>query len=819
MLKVSGLQLSHLSKSENSDQVRKLLKHVSDILRRIEEKHQAAAKVEDVFSLELMSLRTRLKELLLKIYPLDPRKSGSKVLEYYWRKCYHEPVSVSRQLRGSGWTKHQTALIQSHLISGIGTYQHIILFLTESFGWTSSFSLDFSPRSPYGWSAGPERRGTVEAERLSEAGVDQTWVESQVVKCLVWCGDLSRYMEAEAGAERYYLLSCRLAPTSGQAYNNLAMCSANRNFGLDQLYFYLRCVNCKVGSENGQANLKRLLDGEKAAVVTEAGGAEANLVAGLVQLVRSVTGGESQEKMTASCQQSLASLHSCLLAPSLALSSSWLTVAVSSVILLVQHRSEPLCKAWLLAILSHLAGKLSQDVLAEYPALELKEPEKNVEEEKEKKEEVNKKKKNRLEDLLRRRRAGQSGSEGENSEESSDETYDSEEEESDEELEEEDDNSDDEFYLESSSEEDDDDEDVVVEDAVVVPSQSELVSLSNRGEILKTIVLCQSWLQSNHEILAQTGSGSEQMWENLATFFNVLCLTVRESLVQSAGVTELLSQQERCEKFTPLPEDWLLRGIFSERDERFDWSRQFSSQEEQQVGRVRRVADFRTWLCGQADSKITWDSDNNITRFRKDIVETDKKNVMKHMAELWLRQEVDDLENAEKEGGTVVVDCPALVTNLAMVKRTLGLKKVTVVVPSVAVRQLDSLKKSERGAREAIRWLERELSRGTDWLKAQKPEESLPLERPGETLERSQLQLLECLSFFISSQGQEVTLLTGDKDILEGGTEFLGEIRDKLHIENIDGFVPRYLGIADRNGKSKRKGGRGKRRRDLENIG
>ena len=88
-----------------------------------------------------------------------------------------------------------------------------------------------------------------------------------------------------------------------------------------------------------------------------------------------------------------------------------------------------------------------------------------------------------------------------------------------------------------------------------------------------------------------------------------------------------------------------------------------------------------------------------------------------------------------------------------------------------------------------------------------------------EGLDRSQLQLLECLSFFISSSGLELTLLTGDKDILDGGTEFLGELRDKLHIENIDGFVPRYLGIADRNGKPKRKGGRGKRRRDLENIG
>ena len=815
MLKVSGLQLSHLSKSEQSDQVRKLLKHVSDILRRIEEKHQAAAKVEDVFSLELMSLRTRLKELLLKIYPLDPRKSGSKVLEYYWRKCYHEPLSVSRQLRGGGWTKYQTALIQSHLISGVGTYQHIILHLVECFGWTSSFALDFSPSSPYGWSEGPERKGKFDLEKLSEAGVDQSWVESQVVKCLVWCGDLSRYLEAEARAERYYLLSCRLAPSSGQAYNNLAMCSAGRNLGLDQLYFYLRSVNCKVGAENGQVNLKRLLDGEKAEV--EGGGAEADLMAGLLQLVRSVTGGDSQEKLTVSCQQSLTSLHSCLLAPSLSLSSSWLNITVASVILLVQHKSEPLCKAWLLAILSHLAGKLSQDILTEYPELEPKEPEENVEEEKEKKEEVNKKKKNRLEDLLRRRRAGQSGSEGENSEESSDETFESDEE-FEEELEEEGDNSD-EFYLESSSEEDDDD-DVVVEEKVIIPSQAELVSLGNRGEILKTVVLCQTWLESHHEILAQTGSGSEQMWENLATFFNVLCLSPRESLVQSAEVTELITQQEQSEKMTPLPEDWLLRGIFSQRDDRFDWSRQFSSQTEEQVGRVRRVGDFRTWLCGQADSKITWDSENNVTRFRKDIVETDKKNVMKHMAELWLRQEVDNLENAEKEGGTVVVDCPALVSNLPMVKRTLGLKKVTVVVPSVAVRQLDSLKKSERGAREAIRWLERELSRGSDWLRAQKPEESLALEPPVEGLDRFELQLLECLSFFISSQaGKDVTLLTGNKDILDGGTAFLGELRDKLNIENIDGFVPRYLGIADRNGKPKRKGGRGKRRRDLENIG
>lgn len=810
MLKVSGLQLNHLTKSENSDQVRKLLKHVSDTLRKIEEKHQTADKVEDVFSLELMSLRTRMKDLLLKIFPLDPLKSGSKVLEYFWRKCYHEPFSVAKQLRGSGWTKYQAALVQSHLLSGVGTYHHIILFLVKNFGWSNSFRLDFSPSAGYGWSAGLERKPRVDPESLR---VEQRWVESQVVRCLVWCGDLSRYAESELRAERYYFLSCRLAPNSGQAYNNLAMCSADRNHGLDQLYFYLRCVNCKVGAENGENNLARLLD---KGVQTGAPGAD--LVAGMTQLVRSVTRGDSQDKMTVSCQQSLHCLHACLLSPNLDLAPTWLSLTVSSVILLVQHKSEPLCQAWLLAIFSHLTGKLSKDVLAEYPELELREPEKNVEEEKEMKDEVNKRRKNKLEGLLRRRRTGQSGSEGEDSEESSDETFESEEE-VDEEADDEDNDSDD-FYLESSSEEDEDD-DVVVEEKIIVPSQSDVVSLSNRGEILQTILLCQSWLQSHHQILAQTGSGSEQLWENLATFFNILSLSPRDNLTESPELSKLLTAQEKSEKLTPLPEDWLLRGVFKDSDSKFDWDSQFYNELEEKVSRLRRVSDFRTWLCAREESKITWDEERQTTKFRKDIVETDKKNVMKHMAELWLRQEVNNLENAEKEGGgIVVVDCSALVTNLPMVKRTLGLKKVTVVVPSVAVIQLDGLKKSERGAREAIRWLERELGRGSRWLRAQKQEESLELQSQTEALSKHQLQLLQCLEFFIACNGpKDVTLLTGNKDILDGGAEILGETRDKLNVENIEGFVPRFLGISDQNGKLKRRSGRGKRRRDLENIG
>ena len=53
--------------------------------------------------------------------------------------------------------------------------------------------------------------------------------------------------------------------------------------------------------------------------------------------------------------------------------SNWLGLAVSVVILLVQHKQEPVCQAWLMAILSHLAGKIVANVLDKFPELEARE--------------------------------------------------------------------------------------------------------------------------------------------------------------------------------------------------------------------------------------------------------------------------------------------------------------------------------------------------------------------------------------------------------------------------------------------------------------
>merc|ERR1712142_343910 len=162
------------------------------------------------------------------------------------RKAYHEPVSLARQLRGTSWTKTEIGLVESHLMAGFGHYHHVMIFLAEYFGWDKKKSGD-----------------------ESEPGLDG-WVEGAVHRCLVCLGDLARYqlelgLGLSAQPARYYQLAVTLRPEGGVPYNQLAMLCGEENFGLEQLFYYMRCVTSKGGFGGGETNLRRLLD-KRAAV-------------------------------------------------------------------------------------------------------------------------------------------------------------------------------------------------------------------------------------------------------------------------------------------------------------------------------------------------------------------------------------------------------------------------------------------------------------------------------------------------------------------------------------------------------------------------
>jgi len=829
MLKLSGYQLSDLAKSDQTDQAKKVLRYVGEAVRRIEEKHQAAVRVEDVFTMELVTLRARLKDFTQKLVLTDTIKSGTKAMEIYWRKAYHEPVSLARQLRGTSWSKSERGLVESHLMAGFGHYHHVMVFLAEQFGWKNKFMLDFTTFSPYGWGSPQDKKRNNDESEPELSG----WVEGAVHRCLVCLGDLARY-QVELGfglaaqAARYYQLAVLLRPEGGVPYNQLAMLCGDENYGLEQLYYYMRCVTSKGGFEGGEANLRRLLD-KRVVVFEEAieGEEGKNMVNSLLHLVDMVVSEKQQEVVTLACQQSLAHLNQVLDHPD-QLTGPWLALAVSVVIMLLRKISKGekssvsvgLCQAWILALLSHLANRVvamvGREVWGddfELPPLDLKEDEENIESVAVKEMDPGKKRKNKLEDLLRRRRAPQSGSEGDESDESSsDEIFESDTD--DEDLS-------DTCLLDSSS---DDEMDVVIEmdeGAVQLPSLLDLVHAVDNTQMLPSIRLCLSWLKEKPEVLGQTGPGSEQLWHNLARMFTLLALQEKENVIESTQeVSKIISEVGGLEV---LWEDSLLRGVLPIQEEDSTvWEGKLGSKEERIV-RMLKIEKVRDWVCGHVDSKISWCGQLGQAYVRKEETGMDKKNVMKHMAELWLREEVKELEKeAGKEGGYVVVDGQALSSNLQMVKRTLGLKKFTVIVPAVAVQQLDGLKKSEKGARDAIRWLERELGRGNRWLRAQKEGESMKVEdkcypRQRDRKEWDRFQLLECLNYFVSKGG--VTLLTGDPELLTEGELGLGLLPD-LNVENVEGFVPRFLGLEEKVGKERKGRGRlGEKNRGTDNTG
>ena len=173
-------------------------------MRRIEERHQAATRVEGVFSLELVTLRARLRDLTAKLVTADRVTLGTKAMEVYWRRAYHEPIALARALReGEGGaraprelTRAELALVEAHLAAGVGHYTSTLTTLVRRSSWTPPLALDFGPSaiSAYGFSEG----GGARTGRGEEG--EAAWTEGAVVRCLVCLGDLGRYQTELCGA-------------------------------------------------------------------------------------------------------------------------------------------------------------------------------------------------------------------------------------------------------------------------------------------------------------------------------------------------------------------------------------------------------------------------------------------------------------------------------------------------------------------------------------------------------------------------------------------------------------------------------------------
>ena len=426
---------------------------------------------------------------------------------------------------------------------------------------------------------------------------------------------------------------------------------------------YPRAAACQNGGEGGEANLRRLL--EKKRDLKEGKGAE--MVASLQRLVAAVEKKEEQEAVTSACQDSLAHLHY-LLGDEVEeqLEGPWLALVIATMVTLQSRvKSDEagdyrraLCQAWLLALLSHIAQRVTslvgraawgagwQPRAPHLPSLEDPLPEiagGKVD---------GKKKRNRLEELLRRRRR-LSGSSDEEEGSDDDELNNEQDEDSED---------DDEIYQSDSeleisdrsdllnSSDSDSDLDVVIEEEEVVtapePTVRDIANAAEATGLMPALRLLLAWLSAPLAdcVLAQTGPGSDQLWNNLAA----MCTTLTSCHVKRLSGA--------------LPEDWLLRGLAGSEE---DWDKEVGMSNRPMV-RLARLAEARTWLCSHSDSKIAWSEEHKMAYLRQQEEEkqelVNKKEKMKHMAELWLRQEVKELEEevVTDNLALIVVDGAAL---------------------------------------------------------------------------------------------------------------------------------------------------------------
>lgn len=213
---------------------------------------------QEVFKPDNISLRNKLRELCVKLMFLHPVDYGRKAEELLWRKVYYEVIQLIKTNK-----KHihsRSALecaYRTHLIAGIGFYQHLLLYIQSHYQLELQCCIDWTHvTDPLIGSKKP----------VSASVKEMDWAQMACHRCLVYLGDLARYQNELAGvdtehlAERFYYQALSVAPHIGMPFNQLGTLAGSKYYNVEATYCYLRCIQSEVSFDGASGNLKRLYD-------------------------------------------------------------------------------------------------------------------------------------------------------------------------------------------------------------------------------------------------------------------------------------------------------------------------------------------------------------------------------------------------------------------------------------------------------------------------------------------------------------------------------------------------------------------------------
>nr|XP_034195821.1 protein SMG5 isoform X1 [Osmia lignaria] len=244
------------------EQTRRLHKGITDIAKRLDEQKSRALTITDLFTPSGETLRGKLKDYCVRLIIKDPVGYARKTEELLWRKAFYDIVYVSKKLRkGNTWTEAEKAMLCVHLAVGIGFYHHLILKVQLEYNLDLVGTIDFAfmqneTRSNAKGKTSQSKHHTEEVKQC---------VMRLIHRSLVCLGDLARYkLELDPYwdsmiANRYYKMAIAIDPNIGMPHNQLGTVAGNKNYGLDAVYHYMRCVLCTEPFEGAEGNLKRAI--------------------------------------------------------------------------------------------------------------------------------------------------------------------------------------------------------------------------------------------------------------------------------------------------------------------------------------------------------------------------------------------------------------------------------------------------------------------------------------------------------------------------------------------------------------------------------
>ncbi|XP_017884758.1 protein SMG5 [Ceratina calcarata] len=359
----------------------------------------------------------------------------------------------------------------------------------------------------------------------------------------------------------------------------------------------------------------------------------------------------------------------------------------------------------------------------------------------------------------------------------------------------------------------------------------DVLNIITGKDILGSIKICFDWLRSNPDIIRICGKSSRTLLKRVTILLNLINMDIELLLKNFKDDSIILSSADKlkeCVKIVPLPEDIDLRGlnVLDEAQKSLNWKILYKhkmNKREETLLRALKMVEFGHFLSSVEDAGVKYEQTKQLF-VTVDVNHSNSKNsgkdweidhsrgkLMRHMGKLWLKAEVCALETRLRSrlmSPYLVPDHEALSKHTPALKRLVYAKKFIVVIPSAVVSALDEVKRISGRAREATRWLEAQLKRGSRFLRAQRPHERLALPfikgpRPKDKEAWLFFQIIECCHYLtqqtkVSTTDAEtpiVTLLTGcnpdEKRVLTFSPEGLAKSAG-VNIEYIESFHTKW---------------------------